>query len=286
MNKLFLSLLLASITVTSIKPAEQTQHKAGWLPTACIAGAGLVGLGHYAYMSGKKEKTKRLRGHTFQNHTLRSESWKKAVCRLPEVPGAMRWDILSGITADLGFRAASAPLAWSIINLPLIVLNYNDPEIYKDYPCGAIGRFKDFTKETTILALPSICLYSISKLAKKRSDNFKYQYIKANPDAYESQCALSAIFFEEPTIQRILNSRGIHPKKEQALIDRARKENEEERQAGYRAAVVQRKAGIIDIIYNNYIPSEKGIAGIINTYQEDYNTVPELWRIGDPLPLE
>ena len=78
----------------------------------------------------------------------------------------------------------------------------------------------------------------------------------------------------------------IDPKEERSLTDRARKENEEERQAGYRAAVAQRKAAIIDVIYNNYIPSEKGIAGIINTYQEDYNTVPELWRIGDPLPLE
>ncbi len=272
MNKLFLSLLLASITVTSIKPAEQAQHKAGWLPAACIAGAGLVGLGHYAYMSGKKEKTKRPRGHTFQNHTPLSESWKQNVCRLPEAPGAMRWDMLCLITTSLGISTASLGIATAIIlPFPLLVGSDTLPEL----------------KKNTILALStSICLCSISILAEKQSHNFKYQYIKANPDAYENQCALSGIFFENPTIQRILDSRGIYPKKEQALIDRARKENEEERQAGYRAAVVQRKAGIIDIIYNNYIPSEKGIAGIINTYQEDYNTVPELWRIGDPLPLK
>ena len=61
MNKLFLSLLLTAITVTSIKPAEQAQPNSSWLRTVCIAGAGLISMGLYGYMTAKKEKNKILK---------------------------------------------------------------------------------------------------------------------------------------------------------------------------------------------------------------------------------
>ena len=58
MKKLFLSLLLAIITVTSIKPAEQGQTGSGWLQAGCFA-AGTIMTSYY--LSGTNKKTKNQR---------------------------------------------------------------------------------------------------------------------------------------------------------------------------------------------------------------------------------
>ena len=58
MKKLFLSLLLASITATSLKAAEQGQTGSGWLQAGCLA-AGTILTGYY--LSGNDQITKKRR---------------------------------------------------------------------------------------------------------------------------------------------------------------------------------------------------------------------------------
>ena len=157
MNKLFLTLLLTAITVTSIKPAEQPQPNNSWLRTACITGAAVVGLGSYAWATGAREKKKRLKG--YRGSLALSE-------KLLAVPGAGRWNALDSITGGL---------AYIHINC-LFILGANS------LMSSAFGT-RDFTptsitKNSKLLALSVIPLLLISELAEKRADTFKGEYRK------------------------------------------------------------------------------------------------------------
>ena len=253
MNKLFLTLLLTAITVTSIKPAEQPQPNNSWLRTACIAGAGLISMGLYGYMTGKRGKKKRLAGHILG---------PAQPGQLPEIPAAGRWDIEE--TTNQLVRIAPS-ISNSMMCGLLIGTSIGAFLVYKDGKrinpvniCLSIAAV-NLLRTAALTSIVILKSDFVQEFAKKRHDTFKYQYIKANPDTYEQQCRLNYSF-----------------EKAKPLVEQAREENEQERQAAYPIAVAEQKAEV----GKHFIP---GLANIINGYADIPEAAPANWKIGDPI---
>ncbi len=158
MKKLFLSLLLAAISVTSIKPAEQAEIGKSCLEARYVGAAAIVGLGIYGWATGAREKKKRLKGQS------------QPRCR-QTAPGAGRWHIL---------EFTSISLCW--INTLTLLLLGADTLI-----SGALGSRSLSPTIITInpkpLLLSLVPLFSIAHLAGKRSAKFEQEYLDATCDS-------------------------------------------------------------------------------------------------------
>ena len=267
MKKLFLSLLLATIITTSIKPAEQAQSGNSWVRARCLSAAGLLGLSQYPTENDLKEKQQRLRGHIVGPATPEE---------IPQVPGVLPllsedniW-VKSFITGSIIGIAFHSYLYFGNSDYGLSLENsdaYNWLRTNNEKSFG-ISRASRAIMVNFGLTLTSFLLLDhLNNKRKKQNDDFTYEYIKANPDSYKEQWRLNFAGqdFEEYPIMR-----------------KVRTEIEAERQAAYKQALAERNREANNS-YTEHLQGITAVAGIIDGYL-DNQAVPALWQKDQPIP--